>query len=120
MYTKVVDSTNTNLIENGSIDPEYIEVEGDFSNPSFRFVPEDDFSNSNLFNTLQLSIPYTTNFQYTLLFDNIGSVTIDFIAEFTESICDTTYYVPKKAVINNLEVEIIEVRPLSYMLVIVM
>ncbi|MBZ9619158.1 hypothetical protein [Psychroflexus lacisalsi] len=118
LYVKIIDSTNANLIENGTIYPDKIEVDGNFQNPSFRFIPESVSVDPEFFNTLNLFIPNATNFQYTLHLDDLETIVIDFTAERISFICDVTYYEPSKAIINNLEVELIEVKPLRYMVVV--
>ena len=37
LYIRLVDETGTNLIDNGTIDPDNITIEGNFSNADFRF-----------------------------------------------------------------------------------
>ena len=43
LYIRLVDETGANLIENGTFDPENITIEGDFSNPDFRYIPPSEY-----------------------------------------------------------------------------
>ncbi|QYA26919.1 hypothetical protein G3I01_15920 [Gramella sp. MT6] len=71
LYIRLVDENGDNLIENGTIDPENITVEGDFSNPGFRYIPPNEFAEPDADirkydNTLFLFIPNQPKFEYTI------------------------------------------------------
>lgn len=117
LYVKIVDSTCENLIANVSIDPDKIEVEGDFDNADFLFVPEDEFSNPELHNSLSLFIPFQSQFQYTLHLDDLDSVTVDFTAELIDEPC-VYFFKPTEAFIDGVEVDLEEVETLQYLLVV--
>ncbi len=117
LYVKIVDSTGENLIANGSIDPDQIEVEGDFENPMFVLIPEDEFNNPKLHNSLRLGIPLESQFQYTLHLDDSDSVTVDFTAELIEEPC-VYFFKPTEASVNGVEVDLEEVDTLQYLVVV--
>jgi hypothetical protein len=117
LNVKIVDSTGENLIENGSINPDHIEVEGNFDNADFLFVPEDEFSSPELHNSLSLFIPFQSQFQYILHLDDLDSVTIDFSAELIEAPC-VNFFKPTNAFIDGVEVDLQEEVTLQFLVVV--
>ena len=110
LYIRLVDETGTNLIENGTIDPENITVEGDFSNPGFRYVPPSEYGEPDseirkYDNTLFLFIANEANFEYTLNLDDSTSIILNFEARFAELPCEVSYYIPTKLTYNNQNIE---------------
>ena len=117
LHLKIVDSTGANLIENGTFKPEDITVKGDFFNASFKFVPENE-NNSNLNNSLFLSIPNQLTSRYTINLNETETVAIDFKTEFTEIDCGVTYYKPIEAKVKTKVLELMEFESLQYYIVI--
>lgn len=120
---KMVDGAGINLIENGTIDPTTITVEGDFPGAGFRFVPEDEFANPDadirkFDNTLTLFIPNQPTFQYTINLNETDSFTINFTAEATRIPCDITYFEPNGAVYNGEPLNLNEVFSIQFLAVI--
>ena len=110
LYIRLVDETGANLIENGSIDPENITVEGNFSNPDFRYIPPNEFAEPDAHirkydNTLYLFYPNESNFEYTINLDDSKSIILNFEARFAELPCGVSYYIPTKLTYNNQNVE---------------
>ncbi|GGD97912.1 hypothetical protein [Maribacter cobaltidurans] len=110
LYIRLVDETGTNLIENGTIDPENITVEGDFSNPGFQYIPPNEFAEPDADirkydKTLYLFIPNESNFKYTINLDDSTSIILNFEARFAELPCEVSYYIPTKLTFNNQNVE---------------
>lgn len=123
LFVKIVDSTGANKIENGTIDPENIQVEGDFTGAGFRFVPENEFANPDaeirqFDNTLNLFIPYQPTFTYHIHLNDTETVNINFKAELTETLCNITYYKPTAGVFNGEEVTLDEIFGLHYLVTI--
>ncbi|SHJ96475.1 hypothetical protein SAMN04487911_1772 [Arenibacter nanhaiticus] len=108
LYIRLVDETGTNLIENGTIDPENITVEGDFSNPGFRYIPPSEYDDAYIRkydNTLYLFIPNQSNFEYTINLDDPTSIFLNFEARFAELPCGVSYYIPTKLTYNNQNID---------------
>ena len=110
LYIRLVDETGANLIENGTIDPENITVEGDFSNPGFRYIPPSEFGEPDAEirkydNTLFLFIANESNFEYTINLDDSISIILNFEARFAELPCEVSYYIPTKLSYNNQNIE---------------
>ncbi len=110
LYIRLVDETGANLIENGTIDPENITVEGDFSNPDFQYIPTNEFEEPDADirkydNTLYLFIAKESNFEYTINLDDSTSIILNFDAKFTELPCGVSYFIPTKLTYNNQNVE---------------
>jgi len=123
LYLKFVDVNGNNLIENGSIDPEVISVEGEFPHAGFIFNPASEFAVPNadirqLDNTIQLFIPKESNFQYTIHLNDQDSILIDFTAELTRIPCDLSYYKPTGGVFKDVGFELTEVPPLQFLAVV--
>lgn len=123
LYVRIVDETGTNLIENGTIDPVYISVEGDFLNAGFRFVPPNEFANPDaeireLDNSLNLTIPHSSTFQYTIHLNEMDPIKVDFTAELKRIACDLSYFLPIEAIINNQSLVIKEIAPLQVLAII--
>lgn len=109
LYIRLVDETGANLIENGTIQPENITVEGVFSNPGFRYIPPNEFAEPDADirkydNTLNLFIPNESNFEYTINLDDSTSIILNFEARFAEPPC-VSYFIPTKLIYNNQNVE---------------
>lgn len=99
LYIRLVDGTGVNLIENGTIDPENITVEGDFSNPDFRYIPTNEFAESDADirkydNSLSLLIPRESKFEYTINLNVTTSIILEFDAKFAEIPCEISFFVP--------------------------
>ena len=92
LYIRLVDETGTNLIDNGTIDPDNITIEGNFS------IREFD-------NTLLLYIPNESTFRYTVNLDDTDSVDIDFTAELTRIPCNISYFTPNGVEYNNVTID---------------
>ena len=110
LYVRLVDETGANLIENGTIDPETIMVEGDFSNPGFRHIPPNEFGEPDAEirkydNTLYLFIANESNFEYTINLDDSTSIILNFETRFAELPCGVSYYLPTKLTYNNQNIE---------------
>lgn len=110
LYIRLVDETGANLIENGTIDPESITVEGDFSNPGFRYIPPHEFAEPDADirkydNTLFLFIANESKFEYTINLDDSTSIILNFDARFAELPCGVSYFIPTKLTYNNQNVE---------------
>lgn len=110
LYIRLVDETGVNLIENGTIDPDDITVEGNFSNPDFRYIPPNEFAESDADirkydNTLSLLIPRESKFEYTINFINTASIILEFDAIFTEIPCGISFFIPTKLKFNNQNIE---------------
>ncbi len=123
LYLRIVDNTGTNLIENGTIDPNDISVESDFLGAGFRFIPSDEFSDTDFRefdNTLQLFIANTSIFQYTINFNNMDTISIDFTSDLTKILCGSASFKPIDATFNSETLELIEVSTLQFLVVIVL
>tara|TARA_R110001583_G_scaffold132337_1_gene284304 strand:- start:42 stop:524 length:483 start_codon:yes stop_codon:yes gene_type:complete len=123
LYIRLVDETGTNLIDNGTIDPDNITIEGNFSNADFRFIPANEFANPDaeireFDNTLLLYIPNESTFRYTVNLDDTDSVDIDFTAELTRIPCNISYFIPNGVEYNNVTLELTEVSSLQFLAVI--
>lgn len=110
LYIRLVDETGANLIENGTIDPENITVEGNFSNPGFRYVPPNEFAEPNADirkydNTLFLFIANESNFEYTINLNDTTSIILKFDARFAELPCEVSYFIPTKLKFNDQNIE---------------
>ena len=110
LYIRLVDETGANLIENGAIDPENITVEGNFSNPGFRYIPPNEFAEPDADirkydNTLSLFIPNESTFEYTINLNNTTSIILEFDTRFAELPCGVSYFVPTKLKFNNQNIE---------------
>jgi hypothetical protein len=117
LYVKFIDNSGENLIENGTIDPSDISVEGDFSEASFRFNPANEFAVPDadirqLDNTIELIIPNTSTFQYVIRLSSTVLITLDFSAEITRLPCNLSYYDPTAVVFNDIEFGLTEIRTL--------
>ena len=110
LYIRIVDETGDNVIENGTIDPENITVEGDFSNPEFRYIPPSEFGEPDAEirkydNTLFLFIANESDFEYTINLDDSTSIILNFEARFAELPCGVSYYIPTGLTYNNQNIE---------------
>lgn len=123
LYIRIVNSTGDNLIGNGTIDPNDVKVEGDFLGAGFQFIPPNEFANPDadireFDNTLKISIPNESKFQYTIHLDDITSIKVDFTAELTRIPCDITYFKPNNVTLDGETFELIELPSLQYLVVI--
>lgn len=110
LYIRLVNKTGANLIENGTIDPENITVEGDFSNPDFLYIPPHEFAEPDADirkydNTLLLFIPRESKFEYTINLNDTTSIILEFDARLVELPCGVSYFIPTKLTYNNQNVE---------------
>jgi len=110
IYIRLVDETGTNLIENGTIEPENITIEGDFSNPGFRYIPPSEFGGPDsqirkYDNTLYLFIANEPNFELTINLNDSTSIILNFKARFDELPCEVSYFTPTELTYNNQNVE---------------
>jgi len=120
---RIVDDTGANLIENGTINPNDITVEGNFSGAGFQFIPVNEFVNPDadireFDNTLRLFIPNEPTFQYTINLNDMDSIDIDFTAELTRIPCDISYFKPNGSVYNNETFELSEFFLLQFLVII--
>lgn len=119
LFLRIVDNTGANLIENGTIDPENITVEGDFSGAGFWFIPANEFADPDseireFDNTLSLYIPYRAAFQYTIKAEGIENIQVNFKAEHTTIPCDLSYFKPVEAEFNGKVLELKEMLSLQH------
>jgi hypothetical protein len=110
LHIRLVDETGTNLIENGTINPENITVEGNFSNPGFRYIPPNEFAEPDAEirkydNTIFLFIANKSKFEYTINLNDTTSIILKFDARFAELPCEVSYFIPTKLTFNNQNVE---------------
>ena len=110
LYIRLVDETGVNLIGNGTIDPENITVEGNFSSPGFRYVPPSEFSEPDddirkYDNTIFLFIPGQSKFEYTINLSNTNSIILEFDARLAELPCGISFFIPTQLTYNNQNVE---------------
>ena len=110
LYIRLVDETGANLIENGTIDPENITVEGDFSNPGFRYIPPNEYAEPDADirkydNTLFLFIANESKFEYTINLNDTTSINLEFDARFAELPCEVSYFIPTKLIYNDQTIE---------------
>ncbi|WP_339338922.1 MULTISPECIES: hypothetical protein [unclassified Croceitalea] len=120
LYLELVDAEDTNLFENGTLDPEDIRVEGDFPNAGFSFNPPREFAVPEadirkLDNTIQLLIPDESNFHYTIYLSETNSIQVSFSAELTQIPCNLSYYLPLEGTFNRSNFELTEVPPLQFL-----
>lgn len=123
LYIRIADATGNNLIENGTVDPDRITVEGDFPGAGFRFIPADEYAEPDsearaLDNTLSLFIPRESKFRYTIHLDDLDPIDVDFTAALTKIPCDLTYFKPIGADSNNKTLEFKEISSLQYLVII--
>lgn len=123
LYVRLVDDSGTNLIENGTIDPDDISVDGDFPGAGFQFVPANEYANPDaeitaFDNSLHLNIPQQPTFHYNINLGDLETIAIDFEGEFTEIPCDLSYYIPIEAQFNGEKLDVREISSLQYLVVI--
>lgn len=120
LFLKLVDANDTNLFEKGAFEPDDLKVIGDFPNGGFLFNPANEFAVPDadirmLDNTIQLFIPNTSNFRYTIYLSENDSLVVDFSAELTNIPCDLSYYLPLEGNFDNSKLELQEVSPLQFL-----
>lgn len=123
LLIRIVDTTGTNIIENGTIDPNNIVVEGDFTNAGFQFIPANEFAAPDadireLDNTLNLYIPNESSFQYTINLDNFETINLGFSAELTRIPCDIAFFTPTSVTFNGETIELNEMSSLQFLAII--
>ncbi len=119
LFIRLVDDAGTNLIENGTIDPDDISVQGDFKSPGFQIIPAREFALPDadireLDHTIMLFIPNQSTFQYTIHWSDMNSIQVDFSAEFTKLPCFLFYYKPIGGVFKNETFDFREIPPLQF------
>lgn len=125
LHLKMVDATGTNLFENGTIDPNNIRVEADYSEEliNFQFIPGNEFGNPDaeirvLDNSIMLTVPHRSTFEYTIYLDDIDEIiNVQFETDQSRKICGTTYYTPVVASYNKETLEISEVSELNFFVI---
>lgn len=119
LFVRIIDATGTNLIENGSIDPAMIDVKGDFLNASFQFIPANESGDVGEFdNTLALSIPNESTFQYTIDLENFETIILDFTAELITLPCNITFFEPVEVNLNTENHELMLFHPRQFLVVV--
>ena len=123
MFVRIVDSTGANLIENGIIDPNNITIDGDFPNAGFHFNPANEFAVPDAYirefdNSLSLSIPNESSFRYTIYLVDFENIDLDFEAGHTKIPCNISYYIPTGASFNGEIIELKEISPLEFLIII--
>lgn len=123
VYIRIVDATGANLIENETIDPNNITVEGDFPYAGFHFIPANEFAvpgaDIRVFdNSLNLFIPNESSFQYTIDLDGYETISVGFDAELTRIPCGITYYKPIGVTFNGETIELKEISSLQFLVII--
>ncbi len=123
LFIRIVDATGANLIENGTIDPNNIMVEGDFPNAGFQFIPANEFAVPDadireFDNSLNLSIPNELSFQYTIDLDDFETINVGFNAELTRIPCEITYFTPIEVTFKDEIIELTEISSLQFLVII--
>ena len=116
LFLKLVDSNGTNLIENGTIDPDEISI---LQGGDFRFNPPHESANSNeeiseFDNTLQLFLRVEST-EYVIQLSETETISLDFSAELEELACNVSFYIPTAASSNGEDLEIREVLNQAYL-----
>lgn len=117
LHLRIVDTAGTNLFENGTIDPDNIRVEADYSEEliNFQFIPGNEFANPDaeirvLDNSLMFTVPHRSTYEYTIYLDDIEeTINVQFETEQSRTICGTDYYTPVVASYKKETLEISEV-----------
>ena len=120
LFIRLIDSSGANLIENGTINPDDISVVGDFTGAWFQLIPANELANPDseireLDNTIRISIPNESTFQYTISLSSTEDIRIDFSAEVTEIPCDLFYFTPIEGVVNGVTLELRELSSLQFL-----
>lgn len=117
LLVKFVDGNGNNLIENGSISSEDIQVSGDFTDANGRVIQEagSEFPSNN---TLHLNIPFQSSFEYTITVGENQLPAIAFTAERQNIACNISFFLPEGAISDNTELILDEVSVLQYILTI--
>jgi|SRR5690606_23651781 len=123
LFIRVVDATGANLLENGTIDPNNIAVEGDFPNAGFQFITANEFAVPDadireFDNSLNLSIPNESSFQYTIDLDDFETIEVGFKAELTRIPCGITYFIPTEVTFKEETIELTEMSSLQFLIII--
>lgn len=125
LFLKMVDEAGNNLIENGTIDPNAMTIEGDFEGAGFRWIPADKFANPDseiraFDNTIQLFIPNRAAFQYAVNLITKNSIILNFSSEVIQLPCEVSYSKPIKVSFNNKTLDIKEILSDHFLVVIVL
>ena len=108
LYLKLVDSSGNNLIENGTLDPNNITLvrgESIRFNPASQFaVPDADIRIYD--NTLKLSIPRQTTFEYVIQLEENHTISLKYSAVEKKILCGLSYFVPTGARLENEPLEL--------------
>ena len=123
LFIRIVDSSGANLIENETIDPNNITVEGDFPNAGFQFIPANEFAAPDTDireydNSLNLFIPNESSFQYTIDLDNFDTIDVRFEAAITRIACDISYFIPTRVTFKRETIELMEISSLEFLVII--
>ncbi|MFS4494579.1 hypothetical protein [Maribacter sp. 2308TA10-17] len=123
LFIRIVNATGDNLIENETIDPNNITVEGDFANAGFQFIPANEFavpdSDIRAFdNSLNLYIPNESSFKYTVDLDDFEVIEVGFEAALTRIPCDITYFIPTRVTFNGQMLALTEISPLEFLVIV--
>lgn len=105
IFIRLVDETGANLIENNTIDPEKITVEGDFEDPRFWYNPPHEYAEPDspirrYDHTLSLFVPRVSTLEYTVHLNESSAVVIKFEAKFAQLPCEISYYIPTNLTYN--------------------
>ena len=117
LHLRIVDDSGANLFENGTIDPNNIRVEADYSEEliNFQFIPGNEFANPDaeirvLDNSLMLTVPHRSKYEYTIYLDDIEEIiNVQLETDQSRKICGATYYTPVVASYKKETLEISEV-----------
>lgn len=108
LYIKLLDSNGNNLITNGTFDPDEITlVSGEsirFHLPSQFALPDADIRIYD--NTLKLSIPRQTTFEYVIQLAENNTISLKYSAIEKKILCGLSYFVPTGARLENEPLEL--------------
>ena len=115
LYIRLVDESGSNLIENGTIDPDEISVEGNFSEAGFRLVTGNELGISDFHHTLYLYFPRESSYRFSLHLNNTDSIEVNLTTEIVNIPCDISYSIPTGVEQNGETLELIEASPLQFL-----
>ncbi len=107
---KLVDPSGNNLIANGTFDPDEITlVRGE----SIRFLPPSQFALPEASirvydNTLKLSIPKQSSFEYVIQLNETEIISLRYTAKEKKLLCNITCFVPTGVSQDNTPLELLE------------